>query len=107
MYNRQLWRWKLGKKKRVGEPGRYKHLTQADDAPHLSVDQEQEELALFLAKNIEQERYLDLIGETTYNISILQTAEENKIPDHQVLTHLQLPFSQLFSLLCLPLFYWI
>jgi rRNA maturation protein Rpf1 len=64
----------------------------------LSVDQEQEELALFLAKNIEQERYLDLIGETTYNISILQTAEENKIPDHQVLTHLQLPFSQLFSL---------
>jgi len=67
----------------------------------LSVDQEQEELALFLAKNIEQERYLDLIGETT-----IQTAEENKIPDHQVLSpHLQLPFSQLFSLLCLPLLY--
>lgn len=58
MYNRQLWRWNLGKKK-VGESGRNKHSTQADDAPapHLSVDQEQEELALFLAKNIEQEKY--------------------------------------------------
>lgn len=56
--------------KRVGESGRYKHLTQADDAPHLSVDQEQEELALFLAKNIEQGSFLeDLIEETTYNIA--------------------------------------
>jgi hypothetical protein len=36
----------------------------------LSVDQEQEELALFLAKNIEQGSFLeDLIEETTYNIA--------------------------------------
>jgi len=40
----------LGRKKR--EVGRYKHLTQVDDAPYLSIDQEEEELALFFAENI-------------------------------------------------------
>jgi hypothetical protein len=38
--------------KRKRELGRYKHLAQVDDAPHLSTDQEEEELALFFAENI-------------------------------------------------------
>jgi len=35
--------------KRKRDLGRYKHLTQVDDAPYLSIDQEEEELALFFA----------------------------------------------------------
>ena len=41
----------LGREKKR-EVGRYKHLKQVDDAPYLSIDQEEEELALFFAENI-------------------------------------------------------
>jgi len=38
--------------KRKRDLGRYKHLTQVDDAPYLSIDQEEEELALFFSEKI-------------------------------------------------------
>lgn len=53
---------------------RYKHLTQVDDAPYLSTDQEQEELALFFATNIKQE--INLVIYKGGNYLKLETPEK-------------------------------
>jgi hypothetical protein len=52
----------IGKRMKIrikGASGRYKHLIQVDDFPHLSVNQEQEELASSFAESTKRGRYFD------------------------------------------------